>query len=210
MAKENDKESPQTKRLDFSPPQPPEPGSLETAVTIGGVVAFGAALVALGVDGIILSGNIPWIDDQAPTDVKALEKAVPGLDETSPPNIRENTQALCSNCSKQVPYKSMALNEHGYFCVSCSGIFESRTLGLSGKLAKTEFDGLCAPLEFGLAHWEGRPKNQQSARIVCDIQESRLCIEVHIKGARERKRSIVGIPGVEMSDLHWSLRSPQV
>ncbi len=120
VAKKDGKEGTRVLSSDFDPPQPPEPSALETAVTVGGVVALGAAAVALGVDGLLMAGNFPGWDEQEPIDVQALEKAVPGLDTTSAPDFSENARALCSNCQAAVPYESMALNEHGYFCVRCA------------------------------------------------------------------------------------------
>ncbi len=119
VAKRDERESTQAQSSDFDAPLPPEPSALETAATIGGVVALGAAVIALGADDVLRMVNIPGWSEQESIDVQALEKAVPGLDKTSAPEFSDSSQALCSSCTKAVPYDSMAINEHGYFCVSC-------------------------------------------------------------------------------------------
>jgi hypothetical protein len=39
---------------------------------------------------------------------------------TAPPRVTAAGTVLCTRCSAAVPFHSMALNEHGYFCPTCS------------------------------------------------------------------------------------------
>jgi hypothetical protein len=43
----------------------------------------------------------------------------PGLHGTAAPAVDAEGLVACTRCQRRVPYASMALNEHGYFCARC-------------------------------------------------------------------------------------------
>ena len=43
----------------------------------------------------------------------------PPPDGTAAPSRRGAATVVCTRCARAVPYHSMALNEHGYFCPRC-------------------------------------------------------------------------------------------
>lgn len=102
-------------------PLPPTPG-----VTAGEVLAGTAALAGLTaldvVTGGLLSvlgslpGGLPRSGDTY--DGPPLH-VPPDLHHTAAPAADAEGRVACTRCRRRVPYASMALNEHGYFCATC-------------------------------------------------------------------------------------------
>ena len=109
----------------FDPPRPPEQSVVETvAVVAGGVAAIGALVMADVATGGLLGalGGIPGGGDSTrPIDVEALERAIPGLAQTAPPQFTADQRVVCTGCAAAVRFDSMSLNEDGYFCARCAG-----------------------------------------------------------------------------------------
>lgn len=50
----------------------------------------------------------------------AVAARIPGLAETAAPRVTIDHDVACTRCATPVPYASMSLNEHGYFCSACA------------------------------------------------------------------------------------------
>jgi hypothetical protein len=112
----------------FDPPHPPGSTAQTAGIMAAGVAGFGAFLVVDALTGGVLHevlhvARFPDFgspDRPEPVDVASLLAAMPSLAETAPPRLTSDHNVLCTRCSSAVPYSTMALNEHGYFCAPCA------------------------------------------------------------------------------------------
>jgi len=100
----------------FDPPKPKDASVLETA----GVIAagFGAIAIDIATGGVLSTlASIPGGgDDNGPPDIGPLLATIA---DTGAPEHDGEGNAVCTRCADRVPYASMSLDAHGYFCPSC-------------------------------------------------------------------------------------------
>ena len=100
-------------------PEPPGPESVSAAVVVGGTVAtIGIAALypvlelAAGVVGLV-----DWVAGAGAGDTPSpITADVTG---TQPPVQTDAGLVSCTRCDRAVPWATMSLNEHGYFCAGC-------------------------------------------------------------------------------------------
>jgi hypothetical protein len=98
----------------FEPPPPPETSALETAGHVAAVVGIAALDLATG--GILdAMSSLPGV-------VGPSYGPPPDLSDTAPPTRVAGDRVACTRCGTAVPYESMSLDEHGYFCAGCVAV----------------------------------------------------------------------------------------
>lgn len=98
------------------PPAEPE-GVSPVVVAAGTAAAVGFVALDVATGGLasliahVGSLPAPWIDPPAHTPVEMAG--------TGAPEQRSDGSVVCTRCATAVPYETMSLNEHGYFCAAC-------------------------------------------------------------------------------------------
>jgi len=96
----------------FDPPPPPPVSAAEVAAAMAAQVAAIA----------IHEATSGWTDvlTWRRRDPHPPLQIPPDLHETAPPRVAENGGVECSGCDAVVPFETMSINEHGYFCPGCA------------------------------------------------------------------------------------------
>ncbi len=108
----------------WEPEDPPPP--IPPPLSLGTSLLYGAGLMALaalrvGSHGIfsLLVRIIELVTrDRRPVE-DVLPAALATIEGTGPPAVRGDGLVECTRCAAAVPFETMALNEHGYFCRRC-------------------------------------------------------------------------------------------
>ena len=100
----------------------PEPTPVTAAEGVAGVVAVAGAVAADIATGGLVSSilSLPAFGDgetQDPHDDPRIQAALAG---TAAPVLDRDGTAPCTRCGQSVPFSSMSLCEHGYFCSACA------------------------------------------------------------------------------------------
>jgi len=107
-----------SKKLPFDAPTPEPPSAAEVIGTAAAAIGVIAADVATGgILSTLASIPAPSAANNEPVDLAPLLATIA---DTSAPARDANSNAACSRCSGYVPYETMSLNEHGYFCTVCA------------------------------------------------------------------------------------------
>ena len=101
----------------WKPADPPAGPEAVSPVTVAlGMVAV-VGLVAIDT---VTGGLLSFLDAIPGGGADADPPVVPPPpDGTAAPSRRVDGTVACTRCARAVPYHSMALNEHGYFCPRC-------------------------------------------------------------------------------------------
>jgi hypothetical protein len=115
-----------SKKLPFDAPTPEPPSTAEVIGTTAAAIGVIAADVATGGLLSTLAGiPSPSCDEKRPVDITPLLATIA---DTSAPARDADGNAACSRCGEHVPYETMSLNEHGYFCARCAATLTDEAL----------------------------------------------------------------------------------
>jgi hypothetical protein len=105
----------------FAPPTPETSPTTTPAQTAGAIVAgFGIIAADIALGGLISSVSaIPSFASDKPSqpDITPLLATIA---DTRAPIGDGRGNVNCTGCADLVPYATMSLDEHGYFCVNCT------------------------------------------------------------------------------------------
>ena len=101
---------------------PPEPTPVTAAQGAAGLVAVAGAVAADIATGGLVSAvlSVPGFGEgetQDPHDDPRIQAALAG---TAAPVLDRDGKAPCTRCGQSIPFASMSLCEHGYFCSGCA------------------------------------------------------------------------------------------
>lgn len=100
-------------------PQPVSAGE----VAAGSALALGFAAVDYATGGLIgLVAQVGSFSADRDDSVAPAPKIPADLHLSAPPQLGSDGLVACRACQRRVPYASMVLNEHGYFCSRCGDL----------------------------------------------------------------------------------------
>ncbi len=104
-------------------PQPVSAGE----VAAGSALALGLAAADYATGGLLgLVAAVGRFSDDADDSGAPAPKIPADLHLSAPPQLGSDGQVACRACQRRVPYASMVLNEHGYFCSGCGDLQPAR------------------------------------------------------------------------------------